>query len=114
MKEINSQTNPRQEMLQMGNTLVEQTDQIIKQVLKFFKTFNKQFTYVKLESFIFQEADYIDVAVKEVQEISRIFESYEITLNKMRNVGLYQKSEINQLQEIKHRLNIKGKVVSGA
>ena len=54
------------------------------------------------------------MAVKEVQEISRIFESYEITLNKMRNVGLYQKSEINQLQEIKHRLNIKGKVVSGA
>ena len=50
----------------MGNNLVELTDQIIKGVLKFFRIFNKQFTYVKLEAFIFQEADYIDVTVKEV------------------------------------------------
>ena len=60
-------------MLTMGNSLVELTDQIIKGVLKFFRIFNKQFNYVKLESFIFQEADYIDVAVREVQEISQIF-----------------------------------------
>ena len=32
MSEINSQMNPRQEMLQMGNNLVDLTDQIVKQV----------------------------------------------------------------------------------
>ena len=53
----------------MGNNLVELTDTIIKNVLKFFKSFNKNFTYVRLELFIFQEADYIDVAIKEVEEI---------------------------------------------
>lgn len=50
----------------MGNNLVDLTDQIIKGVLKFFRIFNKQFSHVKLEAFIFQEADYINVAMKEV------------------------------------------------
>ena len=81
----------RQEMLQMGNNLVDLTDTIIKQSLKFFKTFNKQFTYVKLETFIFQEADYLEVAIKEVEEIGRIFSSYEITMNKLKNTHLYSK-----------------------
>ena len=67
----------------MGNNLVELTDQIIKGVFKFLRIFNKQFTYVKLVSFIFHEADYVDVAVKEVQEISQIFASYEIYLNQL-------------------------------
>jgi len=51
--EQDSLQNPRQEMLAMGNSLVDLTDQIIKNSVKFFKCFNKQFTYVKLESFIF-------------------------------------------------------------
>ena len=57
--EVSAQENPRLEMLQMGNTLVDLTDQITKQSVKFIKTFNKQFTYVRLDQFIFCEADYI-------------------------------------------------------
>jgi len=51
--DTDAQQNPRLEMLAMGNNLVDLTDQIIKQSAKFFKNFNKQFTYVKLETFIF-------------------------------------------------------------
>ena len=54
----------------MGNNLVDLTDRIIKDVIKFYRTFNKHFTYVKLESFIFQEANYIEVSLKEIHEIS--------------------------------------------
>ena len=66
-------SSTRAEMLAMGNNLVDLTDQILKHSQKFFKSFNKQFTYVKLESFIFQEADYLEVAIKEVEEIGKIF-----------------------------------------
>lgn len=72
----------------MGNNLVDLTDQIFKGVPKFHRTFNKQFTYVKLESFIFQEANYVEVSLKEIQEISQIFASYEIFLNRLHNVHL--------------------------
>ena len=48
-----SQQNPRQEMLAMGNNLVDLTDQIIKQAIKFIKNFNKQFLHVRLEQLIF-------------------------------------------------------------
>ena len=53
----------------MGNSLVDLTDQILKHSFKFFKQFNKQFKYVKLETFIFHEADYIQVSIKEIEEI---------------------------------------------
>ena len=76
-------------MLQMGNTLVDLTDQITKQSVKFLKTFNKQFTYVRLDQFIFCEADYIQVAIREVNEISEIFATYELELHKLKNTHMY-------------------------
>lgn len=92
--------NPRTEILNMGNNLVDLTDQIIKGVLKFFRTFNKQFTYVKLETFIFQEADYLEVILKEVQEIDEIFNSYEIHLNRLHNLHLVQDKVAQQQAQL--------------
>ena len=92
--EAAAQNNPRNEILTMGNNLVDLTDQIFKGVSKFYRTFNKQFTYVKLESFIFQEANYVEVSLKEIQEISQIFASYEIFLNRLHNVHLVVSEEM--------------------
>lgn len=33
----------------MGNNLVDLTDQVIKGAMKFFKSFNKMFDFVRLE-----------------------------------------------------------------
>jgi small nuclear ribonucleoprotein (snRNP)-like protein len=38
---------------------------------------------VRVETLIFQEADYVDVACKETEEISAILASYDIFLNVM-------------------------------
>ena len=73
----------------MGNNLVEFTDQILKGVTKLFKTFKKMFSYVQLEQFIFQEANYLQVSVKEVEEIRQIFTQYEITIKGLQNRHLY-------------------------
>lgn len=99
-------SSARAEMLAMGNNLVELTDQILKHSQKFFKSFNKQFTYVKLESFIFQEADYLEVAIKEVEEIGKIFSSYEIQMNRLKNTHLYQKSATVLAVEAKQRVEM--------
>ena len=94
-------------MLAMGNNLVELTDQIIKNAVKFIKNFNKQFLHVKLEQLIFQEADYIDVAIKEVEEIGQIFLAYEIKINKLKNCHMYQKKGQVKVNEIKQRIGVK-------
>ena len=76
-------TDPREEMTNMGNTLVALTDDIIKRVKTFFSKFNKTMLYVRLETFIFQEADYMEVSLKECDEIAQIFSAYDIQINKV-------------------------------
>ena len=80
MSEAEKAVNHREKMRQLGNQLVELTDNLIKSQKSFLKDFNRYFSYVKLETVIFMEADYLEIAVKEVKEISSIFASYEIQL----------------------------------
>ena len=60
---------------------------------------------MRLDQFIFCEADYIKVAIREINEITEIFGTYEIELHKLRNQHLYQKplrkDEENHLEVIK-------------
>jgi hypothetical protein len=49
----------------------------------FFRSFNKEFFYVRIDSFIFQDSDYLTIAVKEVEEICAIFASYDLFINKL-------------------------------
>ena len=53
----------RREITDMGNNLVHQTDLVLSKIPRFIKSFNKQFNYVLLETFIFHETDYTEVAV---------------------------------------------------
>lgn len=57
----------------MGNNLVDLTDQMLKGTTKFFKSYNKIFNFVKIETFIFQEANYLEVSIKEVEEVRQVF-----------------------------------------
>ena len=75
--------DPRGEMLKLGNHLVFMTDQVLKMSKFFFRHFNKEFFYVRLDQFVFQDSDYLEVAVKEVEEITSIFASYEIFITKL-------------------------------
>ena len=68
--ERSAKPDPRNEMRSMGNKLVELTDSLISRSKGFFTKFNKTMMYVKLEQFIFQEADYMEVALKECGEIA--------------------------------------------
>lgn len=75
--------DPRNNMRKLGNKLVEATDTIIKQSRLFFRNFNRHFRYVMLDTIVFAEADYLEISVKEVQEITAIFASYDIFINQM-------------------------------
>ena len=67
----------------MGNRLVDLTETLIRKVNTFFNKFNKSMLFVQLDTFIFQEADYITVSMKECEEIAQIFSAYEININKV-------------------------------
>ena len=71
-------------MVKLGNNLVFLTDQVLKLSKAFFRSFNREFFFIKLDQFIFQDADYLEVAVKEVEEITTIFASYELFINKLK------------------------------
>lgn len=73
----------RSEMIKLGNQLVTLTEHLLKQGRQFFRSFNRRFTYVVLEHFIFHDADYMQIAVKEVEEITAIFASYDLVIREM-------------------------------
>jgi hypothetical protein len=57
---------------------VDLTDQIIVGALGFIRNLNSNLSVTKFDQFVFQRTDYLDVAVKEVNEIRRILAGYEI------------------------------------
>ena len=75
-------------MQKLGNKVVELTDVLLKQSKTFFRTFNSSFSYVRLARFIFQDADYLEVSVKEVEEISAIFAMYELYIKELEYAGI--------------------------
>ena len=78
-----AEDNPRIKMKKLGNHLVELTDQVNKMSKLFLAKVNKHFNHFRIETFIFQEADYLDIANKETEEIAAILASYDIFLNVM-------------------------------
>jgi hypothetical protein len=58
-----------------------------------FRSFNRRFSYVILDQFIFQDADYLQVAVKEVEEITAIFASYDLVIREMQPVVIQKPSQ---------------------
>ncbi len=52
---------------------------------KFIQLFNKTFNHVKLEIFVFEEADYVFVSGKEVKEVRDIFRAFDIDIKEMRS-----------------------------
>ena len=63
--------------------MVELTETLLKTSKNFLNKISKHFNHVRVETLIFQEADYVDVACKETEEISAILASYDIFLNVM-------------------------------
>lgn len=78
-----SPENPRLYMKKLGNQLVEQTEALFRTSKHFLQKVSKHFNHVRVETLIFQEADYVDVACKETEEICAILASYDIYLNVM-------------------------------
>jgi hypothetical protein len=80
--------NPRLHMKILGNKLVEVTDTMINKSKPFLRNLNRGLNGVKIDLLIFQEADYIDICVKEVEEVNSILAGYEIYLNFLENKGI--------------------------
>ena len=71
----------RAKIKKLGNHLIDQTERVLEKSRPFLAKLNKCFEDVKFDFFLFQEADYCDIIIKEVNEISTILHSYEVTLN---------------------------------
>ena len=54
------------------------TDQIVVGAIGFIRNINNNLSVTKFDRFVFQSTDYLEVAVKEVNEIRRILSGYEI------------------------------------
>lgn len=74
----------RSKISRLGDKLVDTTDQVLKGVKRFLSLFNKVFTHVKLENFVFEEADYVFVSEKEVKEVREIFRAFDIEIKQLK------------------------------
>ena len=70
-------------MQKLGNQLVVMTDNLLRQSKTFFRNFNKSFLHVRLDRFIFQDADYLEVSIREIEEISAIFAMYDLYIREL-------------------------------
>lgn len=70
----------RTKIQKLGNDLVDQTENVLKGIKKFVQNINKLFEYVKIDGFVFDEADYLLVSEKEVKEVIEIFKNFDIDI----------------------------------
>ena len=70
----------RRKITQLGNELVDQTEDVLKSIKRFVQNINKVFEYVKIDGFVFDEADYLVVSEKEVKEVIEIFKTFNIDI----------------------------------
>ena len=65
---------------ELGGMLVEATKTVTQVSRRFLALFNRNMEHVRIDRFIFEEADYETVAVKEVREIREIFKAFGIRI----------------------------------
>ena len=73
----------REKIQNLGNRLVDSTDEVLKGIKRTIAQFNKVFEFVYIQNFIFEESDYEIISFKEVKEIKEIFKTFEIRIKEL-------------------------------
>ena len=53
----------------MGKSLLDLTNALVKQISPFLNKLNQNFDFVRVDKFMFQGSDYVEVAKKETGDI---------------------------------------------
>ena len=53
----------------MGKSLLDLTNALVKQILPFLNKLNQNFDFVRVDKFMFQGSDYVEVVKKETGDI---------------------------------------------
>jgi hypothetical protein len=70
--------NPYNAMGIMGKNLFELTNALVKQMPPFLNKLNQNFDFVRVDKFVFQGSDYVEVAKKETHDICSMLGNYDI------------------------------------
>ena len=68
----------RQQMQELGDLLVNSTDEVLRCLKTFIPTFNKSMQHICIRTLNFDGADYRVICTKEVDEIRNIFNEFSI------------------------------------
>lgn len=68
----------RDRITQLGELLIDTTDDVIKEQRRFISSFNRTFDHIYIKTFIFDNRDYKMVIMREVDEITDILKTFDI------------------------------------
>lgn len=74
------ENSTRSEIAKLGNSLVHLTSQILKTAVGFIQKLNSHLAVTRVELLIFQQTDYLEIIVKEVNEVIEILLTYDLQI----------------------------------
>ena len=56
------------------------TDEVLRSLKRFYTQFNSSFEFVFVQHFLYENADYREVSIREVREIRDVFNMFDIEI----------------------------------
>lgn len=78
----------RSKIMRLGDRLVDTTQDVLQGVKKLLSQLNKNMEFVQVGVFVFEEADYKFVSLKEVNEVREIFKAFDIYIKELNVNGV--------------------------
>lgn len=75
-----SERPTRTKISRLGDKLVDTTESVLKGIKRIISAFNRNLEYVRIDTFVYEEADYMFVSEKEVKEVKEIFRAFDIDI----------------------------------
>lgn len=85
------QERPSRDKIQsLGDTLIYCTEEVLKYLKRFYAQFNSCLEFVHVKNFLYENADYRDISIREVKEIREVFTMFDIDIRELQNVTKIQ------------------------
>ena len=70
----------REKIKDLGNTLIDCTDEVLRTLKRFYTQYNSSFEFVFVQQFLYENADYREISIREVREIREVFNLFEMEI----------------------------------
>lgn len=63
--------------------MIDCTEEVLKSLKRFYTQFNSCLEFVHVKNFLYENADYRDISIREVKEIREVFTLFDIDIREL-------------------------------